>query len=125
MARAPISAPESRAAGDFAPLRSSFVRHLRAENKSPSTVVTYTKAIDQLAAFLASSGMPTAVSAVTREHVEAFLISRQVQGFRPATVAQRIRSLQQFFRWLRDEGEIRESPMHNMRARRRPRPRSR
>ena len=33
---------------------------------------------------------------------------------RPATVAQRFRSLQQFFKWLAAEGEIRTSPMANM-----------
>jgi|SRR5215207_4530732 len=59
--------------------------------------------------------MPTDVAAIHREHVEAFLIDLQENGRRPATVAQRFRSLQQFFKWLRDQGEIRESPMANMR----------
>jgi site-specific recombinase XerD len=114
MPQAATSERNSSAAGDISPNTASFVRHLRAENKSPSTVVTYTKAIDQLAAFLEASGMPTTVAALTREHVEAFLISLQAKGHRPATVAQRFRSLQQFFKWLKEEGEIRESPMVNM-----------
>ena len=34
--------------------------------------------------------------------------------YRPATAANRYRSLQQFFRWLVDEGEIPASPMARM-----------
>lgn len=114
MPQATTSNRNSSAAADIAPNRESFVRHLRAENKAPSTVVTYGKAIDQLAAYLEASGMPTTVAALTREHVESFLIALQAKGHRPATVAQRFRSLQQFFKWLKEEGEIRESPMANM-----------
>lgn len=114
MPQATTSNRNSSAAADIAPNRESFVRHLRAENKAPSTVVTYGKAIDQLAAYLEASGMPTTVAALTREHVESFLIALQAKGHRPATVSQRFRSLQQFFKWLKEEGEIRESPMVNM-----------
>jgi site-specific recombinase XerD len=112
MAHAPISAPKSSA--DVLPNLASFTRHLRAENKAPATITTYAKAIVQLDAYLAGAGMPVLVAAIRREHIEAFLIDLQEHGRRPATVSQRFRSLQQFFRWLRDEGEIRESPMVNM-----------
>lgn len=91
-----------------------FGRHLRAENKSPSTVETYGKAVLQLDDFLARVGMPRDVSAITREHVEEFLVDLQQRGARPATVAQRFRSLQQFFKWLAEDGEIRETPMARM-----------
>ena len=92
------TAVDSSASCGIAPLRGSFLRHLHAENRSPSTRSTYAKAIDQLDDFLASSGMPTEVAALTREHVEHFLVSLQERGMRPATVSQRYRSLQQFFR---------------------------
>ena len=59
--------------------------------------------------------MPTDVAHISREHVEHFLVSLQERGMRPATVSQRYRSLQQFFRWLAEEGEIRATPMANMR----------
>jgi site-specific recombinase XerD len=92
-----------------------FNRHLRAENKAPSTITTYGKAVDQLADFLEASGMPVDVGNIRREHVEAFLVAMQERGARPATVSQRFRSLQQFFRWLDDEGEVDGSPMAKMR----------
>lgn len=106
---------DSTEVGNLVPLRDSFSRHLRAENKAPSTQVTYAKAIDQFIAYGADSGMPRAASAIRREHVERFIVALQERGMAPATVAQRYRSLQQFFRWLADEGEIARSPMATMR----------
>ena len=50
-----------------------------------------------------------------REDVEAFLIERSDAGMRPATLSQRFRSLQQFFKWLADEGDIAASPVATMR----------
>jgi site-specific recombinase XerD len=58
--------------------------------------------------------MPRTVAAIHREHVESF-IDDQLSRLRPASAANRYRSLQQFFRWLVDEGEIKESPMAKMR----------
>jgi site-specific recombinase XerD len=106
---------DSTHVGTLAPLRDSFLRHLRAENKSPSTITTYAKAVDQFSDYLATAGMPQALSAIRREHVEAFLVDLQGRGMKPATVSQRYRSLQQFFRWAKGEGETRETPMANMR----------
>jgi site-specific recombinase XerD len=95
---------------------SSFNRHLQAGNRAPLTIVTYSKAVLGLANFLEDTGMPRTAAAIRREHVESYLVALQQRGHRPATVAQRFRSLQQFFRWLRDEGEIAESPMAKMKA---------
>jgi len=94
----------------------SFVRHLRAENKAPSTIVTYAKAVEQLDGFLAAPRRrrPRLVADLRREDIEAFLVDRSEAGMRPATLSQRFRSLQQFFRWLAEEGEIERSPMATM-----------
>ena len=96
-------------------LRESFLRHLAAENKSASTLLTYGRAVEQLGEYLAAQGMPTDVATINREHVESFLVSLHEAGWKPASVANRYRSLQQFFRWLTDEGEIKASPMLNLR----------
>ncbi len=60
-----------------------------------------------------STGCPATVAAIRREHVEAF-IEDQLARSEPASAANRYRCLQQFFRWLVDEGEINESPMARM-----------
>lgn len=114
MAKTLPQAPDSTHLFNIGPLRESFLRHLSAENKSTSTLLTYGKAVEQFADFAARSGMPADVGSLTREHVEAFLIDLRANGWKPASVANRYRSLQQFFKWLAAEGEIRQSPMGNM-----------
>ncbi len=103
-------------AASFAALGGSWRRALRAENLSPRTVVSYLEAHGRLGAFLGAQGMPQEPRHICREHIEAFLIDLRGQGHRPATVANRYRSLQQWFRWLLDEGEISVSPMARMRT---------
>lgn len=56
--------------------------------------------------------MPRRVAHIRREHVEAF-IADQVERHKASTARTRYRSLQQLFRFLVDEGEIRASPMAN------------
>lgn len=100
--------------GELAPLVTSFLRHLRAGNKSPQTLEAYRYAAEGLAGFLAERGMPTQAAAIRREHVEAY-IEELLESRKPATANNRFRGLQQFFRWLLEEGEIRENPMQHMR----------
>jgi site-specific recombinase XerD len=105
---------ETRIEGDILAMAQSFDLHLAAANKAPRTRQTYIEAVHRLASFLAERGMPTDVANITREHVESF-IADLVGRWSPATAANRFRSIQQFFKWLRDEGEITETPMVRMR----------
>lgn len=104
-----------RASSDFDILIPSFERHLKAERKSPETIHSYRIAVSQLADFVALKGMPTALSRVRREHVESFIV-HLLETRSPSTAANRYRSLQQFFKWAIDEGEVQTSPMEKMRA---------
>jgi site-specific recombinase XerD len=94
-------------------LAPSFVRHLRAENKSPRTIQAYLLAVDGLSRFVADRGMPSEVTAIRREHVESF-VEDCLERFAAATANQRYRSLQQFFRWAVSEGETTTNPMSKM-----------
>ena len=96
--------------------RASFLRHLRAGNKSPRTIETYLDAVDLFGRFLVERGMPSAVEAIRREHIEAWLVDLAERGKAPATVSNRYRSLHSFFAWLVDEDELARSPMDRMRA---------
>lgn len=106
--------PRQLSVGDLALLLPSFERSLRASNKSPRTVETYSAATQQLLEFLRTSGMPTQVESIRREHVEAFIESLLTR-VKPATANNRFRALQQLFKWLDDEGEISTNPMAKMR----------
>lgn len=102
-----------QAGGDIGVNVQSFARHRRAEKLSPRTVQTYVESASQLAAFLGDKGMPQDVANITREHVESF-ITHLLDRWKPATANNRFRGLQALFKWLQDEGEIKESPMVRM-----------
>lgn len=110
------SSTRSTAPGSLDGLIPSWVRSLRAANRSPMTIKSYLAAANGLLAHLEEAGMPTHVASIRREHVEDYLVSMGDRGLKPATVAKRFRSLQQLAKWLADEGEIAESPMKNMKA---------
>lgn len=100
--------------GDLGGNAASWARHLRASNLASRTIQTYGEAIAGFSRFLTASGMPTDVASIRREHVEAW-VEKLLGESRPATATNRYRSLQQFFRWAVEEGEITASPMARMR----------
>ena len=81
---------------DLAP---SFRRSLEALNRSSKTLTAYSEAVRLLDGFLTTQGMPQTVGNVRREHIESF-IADQLARLKPASAANRYRSLQQFWRWL-------------------------
>ena len=107
------SATDIVAVGDIGVNLDSFGRHLRAENLSPRTSETYMESVRQFAVYAAAQGMPLEVANIHREHIEAF-VSHLLDKWKPATANNRFRGLQSFFKWLSDEGEIKESPMGRM-----------
>src|SRR5215218_4873578 len=90
----------------------SFELHLRAENKAGRTIETYLDALRLAARFLAARGVE--LEQARREDIEAF-IADQLARWKPATAANRYRSLRVFYGWLETEGEIPVSPMAKMR----------
>jgi site-specific recombinase XerD len=92
-------------------LARSFERHLRAENKSDRTIETYLEAVRLLQAYLARRDVDLAEA--DRAQIEAFLADLLAR-WKPATAANRYRSLKVFYAWLEDEGEIAADPMAKM-----------
>jgi len=114
MRQAPASSEALAASGvNVDDAIASFARALRAENKSPKTIDTYTESARQLGTFLAKQGMPQDVALIRREHVEAF-IDYLLTNWKPATANNRYRGLQSFWKFLVEDGEIRENPMGRM-----------
>src|SRR5712691_9420556 len=69
-----------------------FQRHLRAENKAPRTIDSYSEAVRLFHTFLASRGMPLGAGSVAREHVEAF-VEDQLARVKPTSARIRYASL--------------------------------
>ncbi len=111
--RVPARRPPT-AYGDVANLALSWRRTLAAENKSPATLDTYLRTVRLFVQFLATRGMPRDIGAIRREHCEAY-VQDQLDRHSASTANTRYRSLQRFFGWAEDEGEIDVSPMHKMR----------
>jgi site-specific recombinase XerD len=108
-----ISADPSLAVNDISALLRGFDLSLRARNLSPKTIKGYTETAHLFRTFLERRGMPTAVDAIEKEHVEAF-VADQLERWKPKTAQVRYGDLRQFFRWAEEDGEIPSSPMLNM-----------
>lgn len=96
----------------------SFNRSLNAQNRAPRTVSNYLEAVNQFKDFVAASGMPPSPDDIRREHIEDFIIHLQKRGLTSATVNNRFRSLQAFYKWMVEYGEIKpeSNPMARIKA---------
>lgn len=119
MVTTPTGLADHTVTAELLDLLASWRRHMTAQRMSAATLATYSTSVGQLAAFLAERGMPSAPGGIRREHVEAF-VSDLLSRRKPATAHNRYRALAAFFRWLVEEGEIRESPMARMKPPRLP-----
>ena len=96
-------------------LRDSFELSLRAENKAPRTIETYTVTVDRFAAWL-PTGPSSDAGGITREDIRRWVEAMQTKGSSPATVSLRYRALAQFWKWAAREGEVPVNPMADMTA---------
>jgi site-specific recombinase XerD len=83
-----------------------FRRHLRAERKSDRTIKSYLEALRLFAAHQAGADVLEA----SRADVENFIVD-QLERHKPATAANRFRSLQQLYKWADAESLIDANPM--------------
>ena len=104
----PRTAPVGSGAS-IAEERNAFARYL-ARQRSPKTAEVYLSSLDQFTNFLSRTGMPQAVDAIAREHVEAWIEALQAR-VSPATVSVRYRALQSFWAWAVREDIVAASPM--------------
>lgn len=93
-------------------LVNSFKLSLRADNKSPQTQRHYLGAVSQFVEFCNAQGLPPLAN-IYREHVELWLVSLYAR-LAVASVRNRFVGLQQFYKWLREEGEIDHDPMERI-----------
>jgi site-specific recombinase XerD len=95
----------------LSPLARSFLRHLRAENRSETTVNTYMVGVGQAEAFLRARGK--GLVDASRADLESFLGELLTQRA-PGTVATYFKALRILYGWLEEEDEIPSNPMARM-----------
>lgn len=88
---------------------------LRAQALSRHTITSYENSVRFFTEFLEENGMPVLVSAITRDHFEAW-ITHLLETRSAATARVRFQALTQFWRFCEEEGEITKDPSKNMRA---------
>jgi site-specific recombinase XerD len=116
-----MTAPRSRSgqpkpldAGGFQPEVSSFRLQLAAEGKAAKTVRTYTEAVQWFAAgCLLPQARRSSWEEVTKQDVQEWIIWL-LDTYSAAYASNQFRALQQFFKWLAAEEEIRD-PMSGVR----------
>jgi site-specific recombinase XerD len=100
---------------DLSVLLRDFERSLRAERKSPKTILAYMSTGEAFRKFLHHNHLPTDVTEIQRDHVERYINSLVDRGLKDTTVSSHYRCLQQLFRYLEEDDVIERSPMAKMR----------
>jgi len=93
---------------DLAALLPSWQLAMRAERKSPATVVSYTEGV---LAFLRWSKAASVTPEITKSTVQAFTADLLDAGAQAATARTRHMALRRFAAWLAEEGELDANPL--------------
>lgn len=111
-----MAAPTRTPSDPISALLDSFTLSLQARRRSPRTIRSYTGTAALFADFCRSAGRPVDPAQVKPGDVEAFIVD-QLARTSASTAASRFRYLQQWFRWLIEEGILDEpGPMHRLHA---------
>lgn len=124
----PVTESDETAVGDAVPLPdplepvepfngllTSWELALRAENRADNTIDSYLEGITLLARWLTLNGHPDDPNNPgMRQHIRTWIADLNATRA-PATARNRYGTAQQFFRWLKTEGEIATNPMDGMR----------
>jgi integrase/recombinase XerD len=88
---------------------SQFKNFLKEKGHSTSTIVAYSKDIEQLVDFLKGSKKEY-VDEVTQEDIEGFLAKMNKEGYTPKSISRKINSTRTFYRFLKSNGFVKDDP---------------
>lgn len=88
-----------------------FVLYLNERNLSPNTVKVYG---DNLQEFLRFTGKKKSVKNIGRKDIKTFLFSLSKKNNQPITRRGKLITLRNFFKYLEDEGMIKNNPVKNV-----------
>jgi site-specific recombinase XerD len=99
---------------NFQKLHQEFVEHLSNKSKSNSTVIAYSKDIEQLLNFVSETLHVTNITDITIEHLNKFKEDLNEKGYTPKSVSRKINSTRTFFLYLLDNRYISTNPAEQL-----------
>ncbi len=90
-----------------------FINDLKGKSKSQSTVIAYSKDIEQILGYFSSLGIDT-IKKVSIENLEAYKKYLQENNYTPKSVSRKINSTRTFYRYLLENNIIQENPAEKL-----------
>lgn len=94
---------------DLASVHHQFVEYLTNQRRAHATILAYSKDIEQLVTFLASTGKKS-VEGVEKTDLEAFLKKLSTDGYTPKSLSRKINSIKTFYRFLKTQNGVSVNP---------------
>jgi integrase/recombinase XerD len=93
----------------------AYLRHLEVERRvAANTLSAYRRDLTRLQVF--AKGLPKALTALTRQDLEAFVRDAMTDGLSPTSAARLVASVRGVFRYLRLHGDVHENPAEDLHA---------
>lgn len=86
-----------------------FTRELKNRSKSPSTILAYSKDIEQLTQYLLEKNKKTPVE-VTPSDIENFRNSLEEKGYTAKSISRKLNAIKTFFRWMISQKILENDP---------------
>ena len=97
----------------FAKERDEFIKDLESKGRTESTIIAYSKDIEQLLNFFSKEGMDS-LEDISIESLEKYKQNLQDNNYTPKSVSRKINSTRTFFRYLLDKGKITDNPSEKL-----------
>jgi site-specific recombinase XerD len=97
-------------------LAASWIRDLRAADRSPKTIKQYMLAVNQFRDWLLAHDRPATAESMTKRAIASWLGDLADMGREPATLQIRFKGLHRFVRWLLAEEELDRDPMAGLQS---------
>lgn len=98
---------------NFGERRDEFVADLKEKGRAESTVIAYSKDIEQLLNFLSKEGV-SSLDNVKTEDLEKYKQNLQDNNYTPKSVSRKINSTRTFFKYLLENSSITDNPSEKL-----------
>lgn len=97
----------------YSKIHENFVKSLEQKSKSHSTVIAYSKDIEQLLNFFVSQGL-TNINDISLDNLKSFENSLRQQNYTNKSISRKINSIRTFYKFMFAQGIITENPSERL-----------